>query len=128
MPTEPPRHGLAYRLKRDAHLLWFAAKDPRTPLPAKLVGGLVAAYAFSPIDLIPDVVPVLGILDDLIIVPLGLLIALRLIPQPLADEFRTAADAAADRPVSRTGAILVGLLWAVILGLLALQLLTLRYW
>jgi uncharacterized membrane protein YkvA (DUF1232 family) len=120
--------GLAHRLKRDAHLLWFAAKDPRTPLPAKLVGGLVAAYAFSPIDLIPDVVPVLGILDDLILVPLGLAIALRLIPAPLAAEFRAAADAAAERPVSRRGAILVGLLWAFLLGLLALQLLTLRYW
>jgi uncharacterized membrane protein YkvA (DUF1232 family) len=128
MSSVPPRHGLAHRLKRDAHLLWFAAKDPRTPLPAKLVGGLVAAYAFSPIDLVPDVIPVLGVLDDLLIVPLSLLITLRLIPAPLADEFRAAADAAADRPVSRTGAILVGLVWAFILGLVALQLITLRYW
>ncbi|MFQ3594881.1 MAG: YkvA family protein [Sphingomonadaceae bacterium] len=118
----------SHRLKRDAHLLWFAARDTRTPLAAKLVGGLVAAYAFSPIDLIPDFVPVLGLLDDLILVPIGLAIALRLIPRPLADEFRAAADAAADRPVSRAGAVVIGLLWVFILAIVAMQILTLRYW
>jgi uncharacterized membrane protein YkvA (DUF1232 family) len=119
---------LRARLARDAHLLWIAARDPRTPLAAKLVGGMVAAYAFSPIDLIPDFVPVLGLLDDLILVPLGLALSLRLIPAPLVAEFRARADAAAARPVSRTGAILVGALWAFILAVVAMQLATLRYW
>lgn len=120
--------GLRSRLLRDAHVLWFAARDPRTPFAAKLVGGLVAAYAFSPIDLIPDFVPGLGLLDDLILVPLGLALALRLIPSQLAAEFRAAAEAAAARPVSRTGAIVVGLLWLFVAAVVVAQFVSLRYW
>ncbi|WP_448586899.1 YkvA family protein [Thermaurantiacus sp.] len=119
---------VGHRLKRDAHLLWIAARDQRTPVPAKIVGGLVAAYAFSPIDLVPDFVPLLGILDDLLLVPLGLALALALIPRPLAAEFRAAAETAAERPVSRTGAVLVVLTWAAILGLVAIQLVGVRFW
>lgn len=78
-------------LKRDAVALQLAAVDARTPLHAKLVAGATAAYALSPIDLIPDFVPVLGLLDDLIIVPLGLWLAIRLIPPPLMAEFRAEA-------------------------------------
>ncbi len=119
---------LRARLARDAHMLWIAARDPRTPLAAKLVGGAVAAYAFSPIDLIPDFVPILGLLDDLVLVPLGLALSLRLIPAPLVAEFRAMADRAADRPVSRAGAVVTGAAWLLLLAVLAMQLATLRYW
>ena len=70
----------ARRLKRDVVALWLAARDPRVPLPAKLLAGAVAAYALSPIDLIHDFIPVIGYLDDLLIVPAGIWLALRLIP------------------------------------------------
>ena len=83
----------ARRLKRDVVALWIAARDPRTPLAAKLVAGAVAAYALSPIDLIPDFIPILGYLDDLIIVPAGIWLALRLIPASLMMEFRSQAEA-----------------------------------
>jgi uncharacterized membrane protein YkvA (DUF1232 family) len=118
----------SHRLRRDAHMLWIAARDPRTPLPAKLVGGFVAAYALSPIDLIPDFVPVLGLLDELIIVPIGLMLAVRLIPDPLVDEFRAQADAAVERPISRAGALMIVGLWVLVGTFLALQLWALRFW
>lgn len=91
----------------------MAARDPRTPLAAKLIAGAVAAYAFSPIDLIPDFIPVLGVLDDLVIVPAGAWLALRLIPAPLLAEFREEAARAADRPVSRVAALVIALVWLV---------------
>jgi uncharacterized membrane protein YkvA (DUF1232 family) len=119
---------VSHRLRRDAHMLWIAARDPRTPLAAKLVGGFVAAYALSPIDLIPDMVPVLGLLDELIIVPIGLALAIRLTPAPLMAEFRAQADVAVERPVSRLGAAIVIGLWVMIATFLALQLWALRYW
>lgn len=109
-------------------MLWIAARDGRTPLIAKLVAGFVAAYALSPIDLIPDFVPVLGLLDELVIVPLGLALAIRLVPNGLMAEFRAQADAAVERPVSRGGALLVILLWGMVATFLALQLWALRYW
>ena len=71
--------------------LWIAARDRRTPWYAKLLAGAVVAYALSPIDLIPDFVPVLGYLDDLILLPLGILLAVRLVPKPLMQEYRSAA-------------------------------------
>lgn len=118
----------SHRLRRDAHMLWIAARDPRTPFAAKLVGGLVAAYALSPIDLIPDFIPLLGVLDELVIVPVGLAIALRLVPAPLIMEFRDAADRAVERPVSRMGAFLIVGLWVTIAVFVALQLWAVRYW
>ncbi|MEN0072793.1 MAG: DUF1232 domain-containing protein [Paracraurococcus sp.] len=98
-------------IRRDAHALWLAARDPRTPWPARLLALLLAAYALSPIDLIPDAIPVLGLLDEAVLLPLGLLLAARLIPAPLLAEFRARAAAAAARPVSRAGAALVVSLW-----------------
>jgi uncharacterized membrane protein YkvA (DUF1232 family) len=98
-------------LKREALTLWFAARDPRTPLLAKLLAGAVAAYAFSPIDLIPDFIPVLGLLDDLLIVPLGVWAVVRLIPAPLLAEHRVQAAALAQRPVSRKAAAAVIAIW-----------------
>ena len=72
----------------EARVLWIAARDPRTPWLAKAIAGAVAAYALSPIDLIPDFIPLIGWLDDLIIVPAGIALALRLIPPDLLAEFR----------------------------------------
>ena len=101
----------ARRLKRDALLLWVAARHPRVPILAKLVAALVAAYAFSPIDLIPDFIPVLGLLDDLLIVPAGVWLALRLIPPALKDALREEAATLAARPVSRAGLAMVVAIW-----------------
>lgn len=79
---------LAFRLKRDIHTLYFAARDPLTPWYAKLVVLIVIAYAFSPVDLIPDFIPVIGFLDDLILLPLGIALAIRLIPDTILNECR----------------------------------------
>jgi uncharacterized membrane protein YkvA (DUF1232 family) len=98
-------------LRRDAHALYLAARDPRVPWYAKAVAIAVAAYALSPIDLIPDFVPVLGYLDDLIIVPLGIALVVWLIPQPIMSEHRTLADAAQQRPVSRMAAAVIAAIW-----------------
>ncbi|MGH6781004.1 MAG: YkvA family protein [Sphingomonadaceae bacterium] len=105
-------------LKRDVHALWIAARDPRTPLIAKAVAAAVAAYALSPIDLIPDFVPVLGYLDDLLILPLGIAIAIWLIPPALMAEFREEAARRPGRPRSYVAAAIIVLTWIVCLGLL----------
>ncbi len=101
----------AKALKRDIVALWLAARDPRVPLSAKLVAGAVAAYALSPVDLIPDFIPVLGYLDDLILVPVGILIAIRLVPQKLMSEFRLAAEQRSGRPISRSGLAFILAIW-----------------
>lgn len=103
----------ARALKRDVVALWIAAGDPRTPLRAKWVAGAVAAYALSPIDLIPDFIPVLGYLDDLLIVPLGIALAIRLIPPALMAEFRVRATDRTARPRSYIAATLVVAAWLV---------------
>ena len=79
-------------LKRQITLLWLAARDARTPLLAKLLAVFVVGYALSPIDLIPDFIPVLGLLDDLVLLPAGIWLALQLIPDPLRSEQRAATD------------------------------------
>jgi len=79
-------------VSRDAIALFLAARDPRTPWYAKATAACVAAYALSPIDLIPDFIPVLGYIDDLLIVPAGIWIAVRLVPAELMDEFRAEAE------------------------------------
>ena len=108
----------AHALKRDTLALWIAARSPATPLLAKLVAAAVAAYAFSPIDLIPDFIPIIGLLDDIILVPLGIELALRLIPHDLMERFRAEADAREQEPRSLvTAAVIVALWLAVILWL-----------
>jgi uncharacterized membrane protein YkvA (DUF1232 family) len=107
----------ARSLKRDTHAVWLAARDPRTPWYAKALGLAVAAYALSPIDLIPDFIPVLGYLDDLILVPAGLWLTLKLIPPEVLATHRVAAEAAADRPVSRIAAAAVIAIWVGVSGL-----------
>lgn len=109
----------AKALKRDVVALWIAARSPRTPIAAKLVSGAVAAYALSPIDLIPDFIPVLGYLDDLVIVPLGIALAVRLIPASLMAEFRAEAVAVA-KPINRAMAVAIVILWVVLIGIAAL--------
>jgi uncharacterized membrane protein YkvA (DUF1232 family) len=102
----------ARAVRRDALLLWLAARDPRVPLAAKLLAAAIAAYAFSPLDLIPDAIPLLGLLDEAILLPLLVLLTLRLIPPALREELRARAATLAERPVSRAGAALVVALWA----------------
>jgi uncharacterized membrane protein YkvA (DUF1232 family) len=113
----------ARRIKRDAMTLWFALRDPRTPWLAKALGVVVVAYALSPIDLIPDFIPVLGLLDELILLPLLLWLALRQLPPEVLDDCRRQAEAwaarSAARPRSRLGAALVVMVWlALALALL----------
>jgi uncharacterized membrane protein YkvA (DUF1232 family) len=96
--------------------IYLAARDPRVPWYAKLVAGAVAAYALSPVDLIPDFVPVVGYLDDLVIIPLGLLLATKLIPPDVMRELRGAAERH-ERPVSRVGAACIVASWVLIVGL-----------
>jgi len=91
----------AGELKAQVVTLWFCRRDPRTPLSAKILAALVVAYAFSPIDLIPDFIPVLGYLDDLILVPLGIYLTLRLIPPAVLADARREADAWLARRQSR---------------------------
>lgn len=101
----------ARRIKQDVVALWIAARDPRTPILAKVAAAAVAAYALSPIDLIPDFVPVLGYLDDLLIVPLGIMLAVSLIPVSLMAEFRSAAASRAEKPISRVGMGVMIAIW-----------------
>lgn len=103
-------------LKRDVMALWLALRDPRVPWPAKALAALVVGYALSPIDLIPDFIPVLGLLDDLILLPLGILLVIRLIPPALMDELRGAAAARLDqpRPRSLVAALVIVALWLLL--------------
>jgi uncharacterized membrane protein YkvA (DUF1232 family) len=103
---------LAHRIRTEAHAVWLAVRDPRTPLAAKLVGLLVAAYALSPIDLIPDFIPVIGLLDDAVIIPLGMWLFEKLVPAELMAEHRARAAVLTERPVSRAGVLIVVALWA----------------
>lgn len=117
----------ARELKRDAFTLYFACQDQRTPWYAKFLAALVVGYAFSPIDLIPDFIPVLGLLDDMVIVPLGVLIVCRLIPLEVMEDCRRRAEEQNEhgKPVIWFAAVVILLVW-VILAALSFQLL--RWW
>lgn len=106
-------------IKRDIHAVWLAARDPRTPWLAKVLAVVVAAYAVSPIDLIPDFIPLLGYVDDIIIVPLGILLVVKLIPPEVMNEHRETADEASERPVSRIAAGVFIAIWIVFATFLA---------
>ena len=106
----------ARTLKRQTLIVYFAARDPRTPWFPRVLALAIAAYALSPIDLIPDFVPVLGYLDDVIIVPLGLWLVLRLIPAEVIADSHAKAEAASERPVSRAMAVAIVAIWAIALG------------
>jgi uncharacterized membrane protein YkvA (DUF1232 family) len=110
------------QLKRETYALYLAARHPRTPWYAKLFVAAVVAYAVSPIDLIPDFVPVLGYLDDLILVPLGIAVAIKLIPPEVLAECRVRAEEATanGKPTSRVAAIVIIGIWVVLAALCAL--------
>ena len=107
----------AGRLKSETYALYLAYGDPRMPWYAKLFAALVVGYAFSPIDLIPDAIPVLGYLDDLILVPLGVALAIRMIPDEVLKDCREKARAAEGRPVNRVAAVIVVAVWVVLAAL-----------
>jgi uncharacterized membrane protein YkvA (DUF1232 family) len=107
----------ARAIKRDALALYFAARDPRVPWVAKILALAVTAYAFSPIDLIPDFVPILGYLDDLLIVPVGIALVVWLIPPPVMAEHRQSAATAQGRPVSKVAAAMIIAVWVAALAL-----------
>jgi uncharacterized membrane protein YkvA (DUF1232 family) len=117
----------ARQLKVDTYALYLAYRDPRTPWYARLFVACVVAYALSPLDLIPDFVPLLGYLDDLVLVPLGLALALRLIPPGVMVECRAQAAIALapGKPTSRIGAAIVIAIW-VLVAAIAIALLARR--
>lgn len=125
-PTGTAKSGLRGRLRAltesielRGRAVFLASRDPRVPLVAKLFAAVVAAYAFSPIDLIPDVIPVLGLLDDLVLIPLGIAVVVRLIPRDVWQECLAAAQRKMDVPRSRAGLVAVLLAWAAALAALA---------
>ena len=107
----------AHRLKVEVYALYLAYRDPRVPWYARVFAAVVVGYAFSPIDLIPDPVPVLGYLDDLILVPLGVALAIKMIPPPVLAECRQKARDAKDRPVNRVAAVVVIAVWIALAAL-----------
>lgn len=105
----------ARTVKRDVHALYLAARDPRVPWYAKVAAIAVAAYALSPIDLIPDFIPIIGYLDDLLIVPAGILLAAKLVPPDLMTEFRAAAASAdGERALGKRGAAIIVFAWIAV--------------
>ncbi len=111
----------ARELKREVIALYFVAKDPETPWAAKALAWLVAAYALSPIDLIPDFIPVLGCLDDLILIPLGVKVVLMMIPPHVMERARLQAAQLEAKPRSLTGAVTVILMWLSLMALLTFR-------
>jgi uncharacterized membrane protein YkvA (DUF1232 family) len=103
-------------VKRDLVAVAGAIRDPRTAWPARVLGLCVVAYALSPIDLIPDAIPILGLLDDIVLVPLGLMLVVRMIPPEVLEEHRERARGAGRLPVSRTAGMVIVALWAVLLA------------
>ncbi len=109
----------ANSLKRETYALYLAVRDPRTPWYAKAFAWLVVAYAFSPIDLIPDFVPVLGYVDDLILLPLGAARAIKMVPAEVMKECRARSEQqfASGKPVNRTAGLVIALIWLAIVFL-----------
>ncbi len=109
----------ASRLKIEVYALYLAYRDPRTPWYAKAVAACVAGYAFSPIDLIPDPVPILGYLDDLLLIPLGVKLALSLIPPQVMADCRAQAQSRSEqgKPVNWVAAAAIIAIWVAVLAL-----------
>ncbi len=108
------------QLKKETYAIYIACKDPRVPRHARIFAGFVVAYALSPIDLIPDVIPILGYLDDLVLVPLGIILVLKMIPPTVLAECREKAEAAMGqgKPTSRIAALVIVAIW-LSLGIVA---------
>ena len=102
----------AGRLEAEVYALYLSYRDPRVPLYARVFAACVVGYAFSPIDLIPDPIPVLGYLDDLVLIPLGIAIAIRMIPPPVLAECREKArQVAKAKPTNRVAAAVIVVVW-----------------
>jgi uncharacterized membrane protein YkvA (DUF1232 family) len=100
------------QLKAELYALYLAYRDPRVPLHARLFAACVVGYAFSPIDLIPDPIPVLGYLDDLVLIPFGIALAMRMIPAPVLAECREKArQVAKEKPTNRVAAAVIVAVW-----------------
>lgn len=110
----------AKQLKREIHALYLAYKDPRVPWYAKVFLALVVGYAFSPIDLIPDFIPVVGLLDDMVVVPLGVIVATKMVPGEVLDECRERAKALEGKPVNKAAAVVVVCVWLLLAAFVAL--------
>jgi uncharacterized membrane protein YkvA (DUF1232 family) len=110
----------AHYLKMQTLTLYFASRDPRTPWYAKVLAGLVVAYAFSPIDLIPDFIPVLGLLDDLILLPAGITLAIRLIPKDAFEDAKRKSVEQTSKPVTRWFVVVIVGIWLGIAVLISI--------
>lgn len=104
----------AKQLKQHTLTVYFAARDPRTPFLVRALAVLVAAYALSPIDLIPDFIPVIGLLDDLLLIPLGLALVVRFTPSEVIEAAQLQAQQAASRPVSYSAAVVIVVVWLIV--------------
>ena len=109
----------ARAIRRDGVALYFAARDPRVPWHVKALAIAIAAYALSPIDLIPDFIPVIGLLDEVILLPLAMAGIMRMISPEIMQEHRSRAEAMAERPVSRAAAVAIVAIWAIAILLVA---------
>ena len=108
----------ARTIKRDTYVVYLACRDPRTPWYAKVFAGAIVAYALSPIDLIPDFIPVLGYVDDLILIPLGIAVAVRMIPKDVLADCRVRAQTAYQGPANRRAAAVIITIWVIAASLL----------
>lgn len=106
----------ARAIKRDVHALYLAGRDPRVPWYAKALAVVVAAYAVSPIDLIPDFIPIVGYLDDIILIPVGIYLVVKLIPPDVMAEHRKIADTRQQRPTSLGAAVVIVSIWLLAIG------------
>ncbi len=107
---------ISSRVKQDSLTAYFIARDARSPILVRLFAVAIAGYALSPIDLIPDFIPVLGYLDEIILLPLGIALILRLSPRHITDDCRAQASALSERVVSRGGAVAVVAIWLLCAG------------
>lgn len=101
----------AKRIKKDVMTVYFVARDPRTPLLVKLLALSIAAYALSPIDLIPDFIPIAGYVDDLILLPLSILLVIKLTPAEVIDAGRAKANELSTKPTSKLAAVVIVAIW-----------------
>lgn len=127
-PKDAAWKRFVHGLRVDAHAIWLAVRDRRTPILLRLFGALIAAYALSPIDLIPDFVPILGYLDDAVILPAGIWLFVTLVPKPLWQELRARAEAETQRPVSVAGAVMIVAIWLAVIVLVGLMVASWHYY
>jgi len=118
VPVRNRDTSLLHKLRIDVHAAWLAARDRRTPWYARAFGLFITAYALSPLDLIPDFIPVLGLVDDALLIPLGLWLFTRMLPSGLFDECRAEAERISQQPRSWVGALIIVCLWLVAAALL----------